>query len=107
MDSDIKKKRILKQDFVFLVFGLGCKSDFCRFGKGDADRLVSTMFDESLSKTITSMKRYPLSNLTDMEKDKDIVAAYVIDLNLSKDGATNITPEFIDIMRKALVGSRR
>ena len=59
----------------------------------DTDDLVAYLFDVSMSKTIDHVFKYRMSNNGELYGYN----FYLVD---SKDGCTNITPEFVDFMSK-------
>ena len=59
----------------------------------EADDLVAYLFDASMSKTIDHAFKYRMSNTGGLYGYN----FYLVD---SKDGCTNITPEFVDFMSK-------
>lgn len=63
--------------------------------EGDDDELVQHLFDWSLSGYISSIERIRASQLGD-------VLGYYIQIDDSKDGRTNITPEVIEMLRKLI-----
>ena len=63
--------------------------------EGDEDELVQHLFAWSLGKYISSVERIRASQKGD-------VLGYCIQIDDSKDGRTNITPEVIETFRKLL-----
>lgn len=63
--------------------------------EGEEDELVQHLFDWSLGSYISSVERIRASRLGD-------VLGYYIQIDESKDGQTNITPEVIETLRKLI-----
>ena len=63
--------------------------------EGDDDELVQHLFDCSLGNYISSVERIRASRLGD-------VLGYCIQIDDSKNGQTNITPEVIEMLRKLI-----
>ena len=63
--------------------------------EGEEDELVQHLFDWSLSKYISSVERIRASQKGD-------VLGYCIQMDDSKNGQTNITPEVIETLRKLI-----
>lgn len=75
-------------------------SDYYAFTAGDDDALASCLFQMSLSKKVVEIGRVTTFVPSQM---KEVVMIYELNLHdCERDGSTNITPDFIDALKKSM-----
>ena len=101
LESDIVAQLVVPgMTSIYLIYPDGTTQTY---NWHQADEIVRQLFDDSLRYYIVDVDKRRYDNYWNPRFASDDIEAYIFTLSENKSAETNITPEFIDVVYRALV----